>query len=106
MGVHAGPRCQQMSPLPRVVIFSTYTKSDTLDYRLSFQYSLWDWALCEAVPATVAYQRLREVFDFSELKGICIEPWTHYDGNRKTACHKLCTDPKLTETMVKVLVYI
>jgi hypothetical protein len=104
--VHAGPSCKQMSPLQRVVIFSTYTKSDTVDYSLSFQYSLWDWALCQAVPATVAYHRLREVYDFSELKDMSIDPWTHYDGNRKSACHKLCTDPKLSESMVKALVHM
>jgi len=102
--VHAGPSCQLMSPLPRVVIFSTYAKSDTVDYSLSFQYSIWDWAFFAAVPATVAYKRLREVYMFSQSKDMSVDPWTHCDGNRKAACHRLCTDAELTESMVEDLV--
>merc|ERR1712014_360109 len=80
--VHAGPRCEWRSGLPRIVVFSTYTTLPIPKYNPEYQYKVWDWASFKEVPAVVAYRRLLEVHLFASMNKLSVEPWTFYRGER------------------------
>merc|ERR1719282_1423289 len=104
--VHAGPKCEGLQSLTRVVIFATYSTRLMPHYDIDFQYKLWDWAFYAEVPAMVAYRRLSEVHTYAVSNHLNIQPWRHYTHERRNACKALCTTDGLSEDDVQTLVDI
>eukprot|EP00747_Dinoflagellata_sp_TGD_P018513 gnl/TRDRNA2_/TRDRNA2_126547_c0_seq1.p1 gnl/TRDRNA2_/TRDRNA2_126547_c0~~gnl/TRDRNA2_/TRDRNA2_126547_c0_seq1.p1 ORF type:complete len:460 (-),score=58.56 gnl/TRDRNA2_/TRDRNA2_126547_c0_seq1:156-1535(-) len=104
--VHAGPKCEEVSGTPRIVVFSTYTLKNGRHYAIESQYKTWDWAFFPQVPAMVAYNRLREMYRFSMDNDLHVEPWMyHGKGAHREACKQLCTSPSLDPSVVEQLVH-
>mmetsp|Transcript_75916 Transcript_75916/g.176057 ORF Transcript_75916/g.176057 Transcript_75916/m.176057 type:complete len:456 (-) Transcript_75916:53-1420(-) len=103
--VHAGPKCEDKpGQVPRIVLFATYSTRPVAHYNVYFQYKIWDWASFPEVPAEVAYQRLLEVFSTTSQKGMRVQPWVYFEGERAEACKTLCTTAGLSNDTVEELV--